>query len=261
MSIDFHSKEKPNETVSTPKQDSPSDAGESFAEVALRLGGASEDEARRTGVVDTADDQVEDLFAAQYQTVNSPAHRAVWDTKVSSDQFRCDPDIPSEDVGFVIQKSLDLVRLHRDRGTLLNDQGKITDEVLADLGEAGYWGLLVGPQYGGSGASMRQFSRMITQMSTIDPTVAGLASVHGVYRCGRSGTSLRVTGAKETFLTEACRWYPLVRIRADRTGCRKRPHRAENDGGIGWRCVCCQRRKTVHYERDSRSYDWIGLQY
>ena len=49
----------------------------SFAETALALGGKSADEARRTGAIDTADDQVEALFAPQYQTVNSPAHRAV----------------------------------------------------------------------------------------------------------------------------------------------------------------------------------------
>ena len=51
----------------------------SFAETALKLGGKSDDEARRTGAIDTADDQVEQLFAPQYQTANSPVHRAVWD--------------------------------------------------------------------------------------------------------------------------------------------------------------------------------------
>ena len=66
---------------------------ESFAEVALRLGGASDDEARRTGAVDAADDQVEDLFAPQYQTANSPAHRAVWDRHVPTELFQYQPDI------------------------------------------------------------------------------------------------------------------------------------------------------------------------
>ena len=59
--------------------------GTSFAETALKLGGKSADEARRTGAIDTADDQVEALFAPQYQTVNSPAHRAVWDRGVPVD--------------------------------------------------------------------------------------------------------------------------------------------------------------------------------
>jgi alkylation response protein AidB-like acyl-CoA dehydrogenase len=154
-------------------------AGESFAEVALRFGGASADEARRTGAVDTADDQVENLFAPQYQTASSPVHRAIWDRHAPTELFQCRAEIPSEDVIHVVRKSLDVVRRHRDRQTLLNEAGKISEQVLEELGQAGYWGLLVDPEYGGSGASMRQFARMITQMATIDPTVAGLASVHG----------------------------------------------------------------------------------
>ena len=159
--------------------DAQSKPGESFAEVALRLGGASAEEARRTGVLDTADDQVEDLFAPQYQTAQSPAHRAIWDTKVPTELFQCIDEILSEDVEHVIQKSLNVVRNHRDRSTLLNQSGKIANNVLDDLGKTGYWGLLVDKQYGGSGASMRQFSKMITRMATLEPTVAGLASVHG----------------------------------------------------------------------------------
>ncbi len=53
---------------------------ESFAETALKLGGKSEEEARRTGAIDRADDQVEALFAARsIRPTNSPIHRAVWD--------------------------------------------------------------------------------------------------------------------------------------------------------------------------------------
>ena len=60
---------------------------QSFAETAMRLGGKSEEEARRMGAVDKADEQVESLFAAQYQTVNSPIHKAVWDGKVPLELF------------------------------------------------------------------------------------------------------------------------------------------------------------------------------
>ena len=38
--------------------------GKSFAETALKLGGKSDEEARRTGAIDKADDQVEALFCA-----------------------------------------------------------------------------------------------------------------------------------------------------------------------------------------------------
>ena len=131
------------------------------------------------GAVDTADDQVESLFAAQYKTVNSPVHRAVWDARVPTELFYCDMPATAEAVTQVVDRSLDIVRNHRDHDTLIDDNGKIADEVLKDLGDAGYWGLLVDQQYGGSGATMREFARMITRMATIDPTVAGLASVHG----------------------------------------------------------------------------------
>jgi alkylation response protein AidB-like acyl-CoA dehydrogenase len=43
----------------------------------------------------------------------------------------------------------------------------------------GYFGLLVDQEFGGSGASFVSFARFLTQMATIDPTIAGLASVHG----------------------------------------------------------------------------------
>ncbi|MCD0459923.1 acyl-CoA dehydrogenase family protein [Roseiconus lacunae] len=153
--------------------------GESFAEVALRLGGASADEAKRTGAIDTADDQVEDLFAEQYKTVSSPVHRAVWDTTVDTDLFRAKAAHLDTDVAAVSMRSLKVVRDARDNGTLYDERGKISQNVFQSLAAAGYWGLLVGKEYGGSGASMRQFTRVITRMAMIDPTVAGLASVHG----------------------------------------------------------------------------------
>lgn len=156
-----------------------SPAATSFAETALRLGGKSDDEARRTGAIDSADDQVETLFSAQHQTAASPIHRAIWDRQVPTELFESGGGTPNEEVASVINQSLATVRRHIDSGTLIDEHGKISTQALRDLGRAGYWGMLVSPQYGGSGASMQQFSRMITMMATLEPTVAGLASVHG----------------------------------------------------------------------------------
>lgn len=174
---------------------SPSSEGkESFAEVALRLGGASQDEAQRTGAIDTADDQVESLFSPQYKTVNSPIHRAVWDPTVPTHLFYNEKLKSSDVVEEVVERSLNIVRQHRDDGTLFDANGKIADQVLTDLGDAGYWGLLVGTAYGGAGATMLEFSQMITRMATIDPTVAGLASVHG---CIGAVDPVRAFGTEE----------------------------------------------------------------
>ena len=182
------------------------DAGElntaevSFAETALKLGGKSEDEARRTGVIDTADDQVEALFAPQYQTVNSPAHRAVWDRPVPVELFTSKEPVVPTDVSKVMDESLAVVRRHRESNTLFNEDRKISDSVLNDLGGVGYWGLLVDKQYGGSGAPFSAFAPFLTQMAMIDPTVAGLASVHG---CIGAVDPVRTFGSaeqKERFL-------------------------------------------------------------
>src|SRR6476646_7216447 len=73
-------------SLSTPDREK-----QSFAEAALRLSGKTEEEARRTGALDKADEQVESLFAPQYQTVNSPVHKAVWEGKTPLDLFNPPP--------------------------------------------------------------------------------------------------------------------------------------------------------------------------
>src|SRR5437016_13363823 len=64
---------------------------QSFADTALRLGGKTDEEARRLGAVDKADEQVEALFAPRYQTSQSPIHQAVWDKRVPFDLFAPPP--------------------------------------------------------------------------------------------------------------------------------------------------------------------------
>jgi len=151
----------------------------SFVEVALELSGKSADEARRTGSLDRADEQVEALFAPRYQTVNSPAHRAVWDRDLPVDLFLPESPVVPENVTRAMERSIEVVRGHRDAGTLMNAERKIADPVLRDLADAGYWGLLVDAEHGGQGAPFSAFAPFLTRMATIDPTVAGLASVHG----------------------------------------------------------------------------------
>src|SRR5262249_12317812 len=67
----------------------------------------------------------------------------------------------------------------RDEGRLLDERGKTAPDLLDELAGAGYWGMLIDPKYGGQGAPFARFSRFLTRMATLDPMVAGLASVHG----------------------------------------------------------------------------------
>ena len=164
---------------------------QSFAETALRLGGKSEEEAKRMGAVDKADEQVETLFAPQYQTTSSPIHRAIWDGKTPLELFApptptlnlpCDP---------VMQKSLDVIRRRREQGQLFNQDHKLSEETIQELAGVGYWGLLIDPKYGGSGAPFARFAPFLTRMALQDPMTAAMASVHG---CIGAVDPLRTSG-------------------------------------------------------------------
>jgi alkylation response protein AidB-like acyl-CoA dehydrogenase len=152
---------------------------ESFAEAALRLGGKTEDEARRMGAVDKADDQVEALFSPQYQTVNSPVHKAVWEGQVPLNLFMPPPLPESAPCDAAMNRSFEICRRRLESNTLFNDRGKIGDDFLQELAAAGYWGMLIEEKYGGQGAPFARFSRFLTRIATVNPMVAGLASVHG----------------------------------------------------------------------------------
>jgi alkylation response protein AidB-like acyl-CoA dehydrogenase len=152
---------------------------QSFAEAALRLGGKTEEEARRTGAVDRADEQVEALFAPQYQTVHSPVHKAVWDGRTPLALFAPPPLPATAPCDAAMDRSVDIVRGRREAGTLFDERGKLTPALLNELAAAGYWGMLIDPQYGGQGAPFARFARFLTRMATLDPMTAGLASVHG----------------------------------------------------------------------------------
>jgi alkylation response protein AidB-like acyl-CoA dehydrogenase len=155
------------------------DGKASFAETAMRLGGKTDEEARRTGAVDTADDQVESLFAPQYKTVNSPVHRAVWENRAPLDLFTT-PKFDADALALpALRDSLEVLRKHKKAGTMFDANDKVSETVIQDLGKVGYWGLLIDKKYGGQGLTIRQFMTFLAQVATIEPMVAGLASVHG----------------------------------------------------------------------------------
>src|SRR5438094_1875274 len=83
----------------------------SFAETALRMGGKSEEEARRMGAVDKADEQVDRLF--RFQTANSPIHKAIWDGAVPLDLFMAPAPPTSLPCDNVMAQSLDVIRRRR----------------------------------------------------------------------------------------------------------------------------------------------------
>ncbi len=173
---------------------------QSFAEAALRLGGKSEEEARRLGAVDKADEQIEALFAPQYQTVNSPIHKAVWDGRTPLDLFAPPSLAQSAPCDAAMQRSLDIVRRRRQAGTVYDEHGKVSAETMQELAGAGYWGMLIDPRFGGQGAPFARFAPFLTRVAVHDGMVAGLASVHGCIGAVDPVRSFGTTEQKARFL-------------------------------------------------------------
>src|SRR5713101_1597333 len=124
------------------RQTARGDSAKSFAEEALRLSGKTEEEARRTGAMDKADEQVESMFAPQYQTANSPVHRAVWDRSLPLELFAAPPLPASAPCDPSMTKCLEIVRRRRLADDLLDTQGKLSKALFDELAAAGYWGML-----------------------------------------------------------------------------------------------------------------------
>lgn len=147
----------------------------SFAETAMELSGKSQEESVSIGKVDTADDQVESLFEDKHQTKNSPAYKAVWDRDFPSQQFyEFDFHRPNSQK---LINCLSVIEECKNAGTLY-DGVKLSEELLDSLASAGFFGLLV-PLPEKPAVSFSEFSSFLTDVARLEPSVAGLASVHG----------------------------------------------------------------------------------
>jgi alkylation response protein AidB-like acyl-CoA dehydrogenase len=172
----------------------------SFAEVVMELIGKSQEESTSIGQIDSADDEVELLFQKKHQTSNSPAYKAVWDKKFPSreffDYFHTD-DTHRE----TLTKCLDTVKSHRDKGTLY-EKGKLSSALLSDLAGCGYFGLLV-PLPDKPAISFSEFAPFLSEMAMLEPSVAGLASIHG---CIGSVDPIKTFGSDD----QKRKWLPML---------------------------------------------------
>jgi hypothetical protein len=147
----------------------------SFAETAMELSGKTTEESTSIGKVDTADDQVEELFDSKHQTKNSPAYKATWDREFPTKEFfEFDFHRPNS---LMLNNCLDIVRRFKSEGRLY-DNGKLSGELITALADSGYFGLLV-PLPNKPALSFSEFSSFLTQMAKIEPSVAGMCSIHG----------------------------------------------------------------------------------
>jgi alkylation response protein AidB-like acyl-CoA dehydrogenase len=151
-----------------------------LAEQVLRDSGKSEDEVRRTGAVDRADEDVDGMFDERMRTSNSPLHRMVWNV-AGVRHFAANALPANADKAVIAQQScIDVALAHRAAGTMYDEHGKVSLPLINDLAAAGYWGMRIPTEFGGQGSNVRSFMNFLTAMSAkACPTTAGLASIHG----------------------------------------------------------------------------------
>ena len=131
--------------------------------------------------------------------------------------------------------------------------------MLKDLAEAGYWGLLIDPEYGGGGAPFASFARFLTQMATIEPNLAGLASVHG---CIGAVDPLRTFGnaeQKERYLPRLASGERLSAFALTEPGAGSDLTALKTRGRARRRRLCRQRREALHHQRRARPDDRPGV--
>ena len=148
----------------------------SFAETAMELSGKTAAESTSIGKVDIADDQVEELFDDKHQTKNSPAFKAVWNREFPTREFfEFDFYRPNS---AMLNNCLDIVKKHQADNMMYTSEDKLSREVIQALSNSGYYGLLV-PLPDKPALSFSEFSSFLTEMARIEPSVAGMCSIHG----------------------------------------------------------------------------------
>ncbi len=107
---------------------------------------------------------------------SSPVHRAVWAHDVAPETFDSVTPAVAPTVRVVMDASLAVVRRHREARSLYGPDGVIAPTVIEALGAAGYWGLRASPAFGGAGAPFQALAPFLTEMTVVNPWVAGMMS-------------------------------------------------------------------------------------
>ena len=168
---------KKNMTKPNPASDT------NLAEEVLRQSGKGKVEVDAVGTIDRADEVFEETLAQRFRTSESPVAKGVFGHSPLSlfapmarpEGFAAKPEYLA-----VMANCIDIVAAHEANGTLFDEKEKISDATIADLSAAGYFGLLIDPEFGGQGVLLSDFMPFITEMAAKgDATTAGLASIHG----------------------------------------------------------------------------------
>ena len=172
------------------------------------LGGKTDEEARRTGAVDKADEQVESLFKPQYQTGQQPDPQGRLGRQGAAGPVR---RAAVGGVGPVRrrpwQASLDIVRRRREAGTHLRRQRQGCPRPAARARRTPVTGACSSTRATAARARPSQrFTNFLTRMATYDADGRRPGLDSRLHRRRRSGAHLRHPRAEGAFPAQAGEW-------------------------------------------------------
>lgn len=157
----------------------PESQDSNLAEQVLIDAGYDAKEVKATGAVDRADSATDELYDKRKGNAGSPNLNLIW-KGAGLKHFEASDDPVDPAVEKVIADTLAALQANKEAGTAYDAKGKISAKSYQDMAAAGYFGLQVDREFGGSGASFQRFARMMTELAAAGfATEAGIASVHG----------------------------------------------------------------------------------
>ena len=147
-----------------------------LAEEVLRQSGKGSEEVEAVGTIDRADEVFETTLAKRFRTSESPVAKGVFGTSpVSLFAPLSRPEVSnaSPDYLAVMANCIDIVSSHAENGLLFDEHQKISDTTIRELSEAGYFGLLIDPEFGGEWVETQELAggdpTRDDQVADIDP--------------------------------------------------------------------------------------------
>lgn len=143
---------------------------------ALVKAGKSAEEIANVGTIDAAQ-----VAADAERAKLGVLQQALLDPSLDLRLFACQAfkdELTDSAAAATLARSLAVGAKYRQAGTILGPDGKVNPALVAELAEAGYWGLPIPKEYGGSGASKFFCGRAIVAMgSNVAEVMGGLLSI------------------------------------------------------------------------------------
>lgn len=157
----------------TPEASTTSATDEGAMALILQQAGKSAEEVASLATLDDADRSAEGQFSGEAPTIAS-----LFGTGKAR-EFHAGAFAPSAEVAKVMGASLDFLMKHKKAGTLFdNEKMLFRDEIISGLAEAGFFGLAIPKQYGGSGAKLGDLGPLLRALTFVHPDLAVMFEVH-----------------------------------------------------------------------------------